>query len=76
MSMMLLWPPLASSEFLLFSRSKNNLTTKENKSMNNNLRENTHFFFIPTKILEKPTSALQSNPKSYFDHSTVAEGAS
>jgi hypothetical protein len=77
MSMMLLWPPLASYEFSLFFRSKNYPTTKKkNKSTNNNLQENTHFFFMPTKILEKSTSALQSNPKSHFDHFTIVQGAS
>jgi hypothetical protein len=76
MSMMLLWPPLASYELSLFFRSKNNPTTKKNKSTNNNLQENTNFFFMPTKILEKPTSAFQSNPKSHFDHFTIVQGAS
>jgi len=51
---------------------RRNPKAKEDKSKNNSLRENTHFFFH-TKISEKTTSALQSNPKSlsWLSHSRV-----
>lgn len=43
--------------------------------MNNNLWGN-NFFFIPVKILEKLTSALQSNPNPHSEHFIATKGAS